>query len=278
MLFSNDSTGIDRIATNGKLPKKEELKQGAIIQDKSASPADVLKAREKLFFSAGSSIDYYAGIYGRSDMSDSDDLYQDSALGCWIATEKYDPEHQCAFNTYASQWERLEVQRSTVESRAALKIGRDTYEQLKRYKEAENYLRNSYPPDYVITDEEIARISGLSIKQVHFFRTHPSDQVARWKEDEEGNLIEIDSGYETPDDECAGNEIVDKILKVLNSIDPDLKEVFCKKTGLCPQTGIIDDKESPSFARIADDMKIPVSRVKSLYEKAQKILSNRLTN
>lgn len=142
-----------------------------------------------------------------------DDLIQFGNEGLMIAAEKYNPEKECKFSTYATWWIRQSVTRSLADHSRTIRIPVHMHEIILKVKKATGiYMKENYGE--LPTEKQLSEILNIS-----------EDKIRQARE-----LMQYTVSFSSPIGNEDGDDTLGDIIEDKNvSIDGDLDHVYMKE-------------------------------------------------
>lgn len=149
---------------------------------------------------------YIDECHGQIDL---DDLIQEGFIGLMIAVDKFDPNKEIKFSTFAWQWIRQRIHRYVQDNRGPVRISNWAQDAGYLVRKAKRYF-NTLGVECSIKD--IAQFTGLSEKTVAF--------ILELKKETPDEIVKPDSFSTSIDlDEIDRSMLLDKFLSCLSSIE-----------------------------------------------------------
>lgn len=95
------------------------------------------------------------------------DLIQEGNIGLMLAIDKYNPNLDVRFSTYATYWIKQSISRAILSKSSPIKVSYSMYEKIKQYQKKLNKVLKSF--DYTPTIYEISEKMNLTIKEIEEF-------------------------------------------------------------------------------------------------------------
>lgn len=232
-----------------KTTKSKEIKEQLIIEN-----IEIVKViAGRLFHTYNSNVDY-------------DDLVSYGILGLIDAIDKFDPEKNVKFETYAN----FRIRGAIIDQLRNLDwVPRSTRQKYKRMEEVMQKLQSKYGMN--INDDILAEELGLSLKELNNLLTEVSifSVVSLDEKLSENNNFNIqspvvDDNPETSYINAESNEILRKTIENL----PDRERIIINLYYFSELT----------YKEIAETLEISESRVSQLHTKCMIKMKNSLTN
>lgn len=163
------------------------------------------------------------------------DLIEDGNVGLLKAVERFDPDANCRFSTYATWWIRQSIRRALINTGKTVRIPSYMVELIAKWKRAfrELQAKNGRPP----SDHELGKALGIRVEGVRAVeRAERSSSASAQSfsiEDSLGLTETIEDEHCPMPDEVVLNESeLCKIREILHAIDGREREILRLRFGL----------------------------------------------
>ncbi|MBM4106327.1 MAG: RNA polymerase sigma factor RpoD/SigA [Phycisphaerae bacterium] len=211
-------------------PEQEKELGWRIINDHCAEAKDrMIRANLRLVISICKN-------YSNRGMS-LPDLIEEGNLGLIRAVEGFDPAQGARFSTYAAWWIKQSIKRTLINAVQPIHIPAYMVDLIARWKEASRRLEEELdrPP----TTQELAREMNVPVRKLiairRAMRAFNSPNASPTTEAGEAlDLSDVfeDTRHEAPEDKVANDEMLKRILGLLDNLDERYARVLRLRFGL----------------------------------------------
>jgi len=229
-------------------------------------------AREKLILHNIRLVLFIANKFKWSSL-DFEDLVSLGNQGLLIAINKFDPNRNVLFHTYAYSWIHQSIQRGIEEIGETIRVSVSANNLLVNIKKTEQRLREEFREEPTI--EQIAEelnIPVAKVKKTLSYDTKILSLSMPVNTDDSGNstlgdFLEIDNKL-CPEEVATRNSMREDILNILHKNLTDREvNILCMRNGW-------DDENPMTFEAIGQVYNITKTRVKTIYDGALQKLAN----
>lgn len=250
---------FSELSDNQLLDADEEKELAYLVQQGDE------KARQKMIESNLRLVISVAKRYSSRDVSLSD-LIAEGNLGLMQAVEKFDPEMNYRFSTYAVWWIRHAIERDIMNTGRAVRLPIHLHKAINRVLKVQRALSAQYnrEPTYA----EIATASNLSIKDVEDLLLDNEIILSLDMEvnDEHGSLLDVLSSENKTDNALAMLEedsLMNALTQSLKDLDKDARAVIIERFGL-------KDDVAKTYSEVGDILGMTSEKVRRIQMKALK--------
>lgn len=180
------------------------------------------EAREQMIKSNLRLVVNIAKSYSRRGLPLSD-LIEEGNLGLLAAVERFDPQHERRFSTYASYWIKQSIKRALSRGAQAVHIPAYMHDMVNKYRAAKRKLKDDLGQDP--TASELASFMELPVKKVEIvaraFQLFGPVSQAPSSDDDEMSLSDMlaDDKTPRPEDAVIDEAAVERVGRLLDQID-----------------------------------------------------------
>ncbi|MDR2535564.1 MAG: RNA polymerase sigma factor RpoD/SigA [Treponema sp.] len=193
------------------------------------------------------------------------DIVQEGNLGLMRAAEKYDPDKNARFSTYASWWIRQYISRFMSNKRRTIRLPHRKEQALRKIQKAQHSLRQILLREPTI--HEIAEEIRISPEEITFILNmtngHISLEIGEWDE-ENASVVDVHEDYTyNPEREFFRQFTQDNTLRILNRLKTREKWILIYRYQLkgCKRY---------TLRKLGDKMNLSPETVRQLENKALK--------
>lgn len=251
------------------LPREEQLRLFEIY--KTGSPAESKEARKKIIECNIPFVISIAKKYRNRGLS-FEDLIQEGNIGLMKGVEKFDPERNVAFTTYATFWIRQKITRAIIETSGNIRIPVGAHVEIEKVRIlckqiSENERRTP-------SIDEISEILDMPIDKIKdYVKYINDDNIVSLDmpigENKDTSLVDIiaDPDIETPDAFAESRNLELVFQEILKNFSPKEQTVVKLRFGL-------GGGEPMTLEQIGKILNITRERVRQIESKALRKLKN----
>ncbi len=225
---------LDRMGRVPRLDADSERALAAIAHH--GAPDEATQARNDLVESNLRLVVHLAKTAALRTSLSLTDLLQEGNLGLLDAVERYRPDSNKSFGSYATWWIRRAMNRAITEHSRMMKLSGELYKAIEKMQRAQREL--SQKLDRSPTREEIAQATGLTIAQIEEAQRAAlsplSLDLSAGGGDDAADLGEqlTDDDIEVVADAAAKREVSAGVTKLLEGLSEREQDVISMRFGL----------------------------------------------
>ena len=264
---------LDRMGRVPRLDADSERALAAIAHH--GAPDEATKARNDLVESNLRLVVHLAKTAALRTSLSLTDLLQEGNIGLIDAVERYRPDSNKTFGSYATWWIRRAMNRAITEHSRMMKLSGELYKAIEKMQKAQRELAQKL--DRSPTREEIAEASGLTVAQIEEAQRAAQaplslDLSAGGGEDSADLNEQLsDEGAEVVADAAARHEVSRGVNKLLEGLSEREQDVISMRFGL----GTYSSAGSLSGEDVAKALGISRDRVHELELRALRKLRSK---
>lgn len=202
------------------------------------------------------------------------DLIEEGNVGLLKAVERFDPDHECRFSTYATWWIRQSIRRALINTGKTVRIPSYMVELIGKWKKATTELNERHgrmPSESELCQELGMRPAG--VRAVERADMSSSATCHSFHSEDSAGLSEsIEDERVSPPDEIVLNQAeLNKIRELLEGIDEREREILRLRFGL-------DTGEPMTLKEIGLRMNLTRERVRQVQNEALRKLNSILSH
>ena len=225
---------LDRMGRVPRLDDETERALAAIAHH--GAPDEATKARNDLVESNLRLVVHIAKAASARTSLSITDLLQEGNIGLLDAVERYRPDSNKTFGSYATWWIRRAMNRAITDHSRMMKLSGELYKAIEKMQRAQREL--SQKLDRSPTREEVAQATGLSVAQIAEAQRAAlqplSLDLSAGGGEETADLGEqlADEGAEVVADAAAKREVSEGIKQLLDGLSEREQDVISMRFGL----------------------------------------------
>lgn len=230
------------------------------------------KARQKMIESNLRLVIAVAKRYNNRDVPLTD-LIAEGNLGLMQAVEKFEPDMNFRFSTYAVWWIRHAIERDIMNTGRAVRLPIHLHKAINRVLKVQRELTTKLNRE--VTYSEIAKASKMSVKEVEELLLENEIILSLDMEvnDEQGSLLDMLSSDNRTDDTLGmmeENSLMATLEKGLHMLDEESRRVIIERFGL-------EDDLAKTYAEVGTLLGMTSEKVRRVQMKALKEIRKYLT-
>ena len=225
---------LDRMGRVPRLDADSERALAAIAHH--GAPDEATKARNDLVESNLRLVVHLAKTAALRTSLSLTDLLQEGNIGLIDAVERYRPDSNKTFGSYATWWIRRAMNRAITEHGRMMQLSGELYKAIEKMQKAQRELAQKL--DRSPTREEIAAASGLTVAQIEEAQRAAqaplSLDLSAGGGDDAADLNEqvADEGAEVVADAAAKREVAQGVNQLLEGLSEREQDVIAMRFGL----------------------------------------------
>lgn len=196
------------------------------------------------------------------------DLIQEGSFGLITAVDKFDPQHNCRFSTYAHYWIKQAVTRALADYSRAIRLPvhmNDCVNSIRRLRTTFYLAQGRYP-----SEEELAASLHISESKLRLALTSSRELISlespcftnKRSSDDKAWLDMIPDEAPKPETNLEASLLQEQIhASLLAALQPLEREILCMRYGL-------EGRDKRTFEQIGNVFELPKERVRQIESRA----------